>query len=110
MKAKKSIGIKVKQPKETCSDSHCPFHSTLKVRGRILEGTVIKVDAFKTAKIEFQRLYKIPKYERYEKRNTKLRAHIPGCLQVKPGNLVKIAECKPISKTKHFVVVEVIKE
>lgn len=109
MKLKKSIGIEVKHPEKACTDKHCPFHSDLAIRGRILEGTVTKVDTFKTAKIQFIRFFYLPKYERYEKRMTKLKVHVPDCIQLKSGDLVKVAECRPISKTKNFVVVEVLK-
>ena len=49
----------------------------------------------------------INKFERYEKRNSKIKAHKPDCLDVKVGDSVKIAECRQLSKTKHFVLVEV---
>ena len=49
----------------------------------------------------------INKFERYEKRKSKIKAHKPDCLDVKVGDSVKIAECRQLSKTKHFVLVEV---
>jgi small subunit ribosomal protein S17 len=33
-------------------------------------------------------------------------AHSPPCLEVREGDRVKIAECRPISKEVAFVVVE----
>ena len=39
----------------------------------------------------------------------KVHAFLPSCIDVKEGDEVKIAECKPISKTVSFVTVEVIK-
>ena len=56
---------------------------------------------------EFEK--KIAKFERYEKRQSKIHAHNPSCLDAKIGDRVKIAECRPISKTKSYVVVEVLK-
>jgi small subunit ribosomal protein S17 len=56
---------------------------------------------------EFEK--KIAKFERYEKRQSKIHAHNPSCLEAKMGDRVKIAECRPISKTKSYVVVEVLK-
>ena len=41
------------------------------------------------------------------KRNSKIQAHKPDCIDVKVGDSVKIAECRQLSKTKHFVLVEV---
>ena len=37
-------------------------------------------------------------------------AHSTPCIPVKVGDVVRIAECRPLSKTKSFVVVEMIKE
>lgn len=51
-------------------------------------------------------LKKIRKYERYEKRTSKIHAHNPPCINAQAGDTVKIMECRPLSKTKSFVVVE----
>ena len=104
-----NIGIEVKTPSEECNDKHCPFHSGFKVHGRILKGKVKKVSLGKTVTIEFLRLHFIPKYERYEKRLSKIKAHNPPCINAKVGDTVRIIETRPISKTKFFVVIEVIK-
>ena len=101
------VGIDVKEPKNKCDDPNCPFHGTLPVRGQILEGIVTSEKAERTITVE-RSFYKfITKYERYEKRKSKIKAHKPDCLEVKIGDSVKIAECRPLSKTKHFVLVEV---
>ncbi|PTD94310.1 30S ribosomal protein S17 [archaeon SCG-AAA382B04] len=100
------IGIDVKEPKQTCEDKNCPFHGHLSVRGAILEGEVASVIDNKTVVIQREYTQKIPKYERYEKRRSKLRAHKPQCIEVNVGDTVKIAECRPLSKTKSYVVVE----
>ena len=102
----KNIGIKVKIPTEKCNDPHCPFHGDIKVRGRMFTGIVIKNLAHKTAQIEFPYLISIPKYERYEKRRTRLQIHIPPCIKVNIGDKIKVMECRPISKTKNFVIIE----
>jgi len=52
----------------------------------------------------------VKKYNRYEKRLSKFHAHNPPCIHAKVGDIVTIAECRPLSKTKNFVVVEVKKE
>jgi len=106
----KTIGLDIEHPKGTCTDKNCPFHSTQKLRGRILKGKIIKVDPFKSATITFERIYPIPKYERYEKRTSRLRVHNPPCINAQLGNEVIIAETKPISKTKHFVIIGVEKQ
>ena len=50
----------------------------------------------------------VPKYERYEKRTSKYAAHCPPCLKVKTGDKIRIAECRPLSKTISFVAIEKI--
>lgn len=104
MKQKINVGIGVTTPKQNCSDNHCPFHSHLKVRGRIFTGTVIKKDTHKTAVIEWPRLFHLQKYERYEKRRTRIMAHNPPCINASIGDKVTIMECRPVSKTKKFVI------
>lgn len=101
------VGIEVPEPKSECNDPNCPFHGSLPVRGQVLEGTVTNNKAERTITVE-RSFYKfIRKYERYEKRKSRIKAHKPDCIELQVGDTVKIAECRPLSKTKHFVVVEV---
>jgi len=102
----KNIGINAQKPASACHDSNCPFHGKLTVRGRQFTGTVVSTKMRKTASIEFERLYFISKYERYEKRRTKLKVHNPDCISAKDGEIVRVMECRPLSKTKNFVIVE----
>lgn len=106
----KNIGINVIQPKQECNDFHCPFHGNLKIRGRVFNGTITKTDANKSATIEFLNFYYIQKYERYEKRISRLKVHNPPCINAKIGDYVKVMESRPISKTKNFVIIEVIQK
>lgn len=102
----KNIGIKVKPPKKTCSDSNCPFHGTLLPRGRTFTGTIIAKDLHKTATVEWTHRHFIQKYERHIKKRTKIHVHNPECINANIGDIVKIAETRPISKTKNFVIIE----
>ncbi len=102
----KNIGIKVKLSKKKCKDENCPFHGRLKCRGKIFTGIVIAAKMQKTVTVEFPRQCYIPKYERYEKKRTRIKAHNPECINAKEGDIVKISECRPLSKTKNFVVIE----
>jgi|SRR3989338_10594355 len=106
MKMVRNVGLTVKVPEEVCDDKHCAFHGQLVVRGRQFVGQVIKANSQKTATIEWQRLYFIPKYQRYERRNTRLHVHNPKCINAKTGDKVLITECRKISKTKNFVIVD----
>src|SRR3989344_8705007 len=102
----RNIGMVLESPKTKCTDVNCPFHGKLSVRGRQFVGTIISTKMRKTAVLEFERLYHVPKYERYEKRRTKLKVHNPECISSKEGDVVKIMECRPLSKTKNFVIIE----
>ena len=106
----KNIGIQVNLPSQECNDKKCPFHGNLKLHGRVFMGNITKVDLNKSATIEFLNFYYMPKYERYEKRITRIHVHNPPCINAKGNDHVKIVETKKISKTKNFVIVEVIKK
>ncbi len=103
---KQNIGIEVKKPGKICTDEHCPFHGSLSVHGRVFIGKVASDKMSKSVTVAWDRTIFVPKYERYEKQRSKVKAHNPECLGVKMGDNVKIMQCRPISKTKHFVVVE----
>lgn len=104
------IGIPVKNPpKDVCDDELCPYHGHLKIRGKIFQGEVVSAKMDKTVVVEWSYLRKIKKLKRYMRCKTKLAAHNPPCISAKEGDIVRIAECRPISKTKSFVVIEKIK-
>lgn len=69
-------------------------------------GTVVSSKMDNTVVIERQHMKMVPKYQRYEKRRSKVHAHNPPCISAKVGDIVTIAECRPISKTKSYVVVK----
>ena len=94
------------QPKVECNDINCPFHGNLRVRGKLLNGIVVsdRMQNSVVIRIEYVRYYK--KYERYARRSRRITAHSTPCITAKRGDRVKIAECRPLSKTKSFVVVE----
>ena len=103
----KSVGLDVPAPKAECRDVNCPFHGSLPVRGQVITGKVVSDRMMGTVVVEREYLHYIRKYNRYEKRSSRIHAHNPPCLQAKAGDSVTIAECRPLSKTKSFVVVEV---
>ncbi|MCD6576348.1 MAG: 30S ribosomal protein S17 [Nanoarchaeota archaeon] len=105
-KKAKNIGIPgIESPSDVCEDINCPFHGKISVRGRIFRGVVESIKPSKTAIIKWERRVYFPKYERFEKRFTKVNAHRPSCLHIKEGDFVIIGECRPISKTKKFVII-----
>lgn len=98
-----------KTENKECGDKKCPIHGNMPIKKESYTGRVIKKDASRSATVEWQRRHFVPKYERYEKRRSRLRVHNPPCIDAKIGNVVKVSRTRPISKTKHFVVVEVLK-
>ncbi len=100
------VGINVKPPKKTCRDKKCPFHGSTKVRGNIIIGRVVSDKMKNTVVVEREFLRYVPKYEQYERRKTKVLAHNPECIGAKTGDIVKIMETRPLSKTKSFTIVE----
>jgi small subunit ribosomal protein S17 len=107
-----AIGLDVETPPEPDDPEYdyekCPFYGDLPVRGQILEGVVASADMEKTVIVEREYDVFVPKYDRYMKRRSRVPAHVPGVLDhVSVGDHVKIAETRPLSKTKSHVVVEV---
>jgi len=96
-----------------CNDRLCPIHGDrkLKMRGRTFEGIIVRKLPGRVT-IQFERMIKSSKYERYEKRKTKIHARLPDCMSnnFEVGDLVQIAETRPISKMIHFVVSKVVKK
>jgi small subunit ribosomal protein S17 len=105
-----ALGLNVERPEETCSDENCPFHGTLGVRGQTLEGEVASTDMDKTVIVEREYDVKVPKYDRFMKRRSRVPAHAPPCVDLDVGDTVRIAETRPLSKTKSHVVVERLAE
>lgn len=106
----RNIGLVVNElPKKECEDKNCPFHGKVSLRGRTFTGKVMEDPLYNTVKIEWPRLHYIPKYERYEKRRSRIKVHVPNCFDVQKGNMVRVMETRPISKSKNFVIIEVIK-
>ena len=104
----RNIGLNVKPPAEGCNDKNCPFHGTLPVRGQIITGVVSAIKMQDSILVSREYMHYVPKYERYEKRTSKYSAHCPPCMKLKIGDKVRIAECRPLSKTISFVTVEKI--
>lgn len=113
MTKKESKKTEEKERKEmgsgTCNDVDCHIHGNLKLRGRTFKGFVVSKHDKRIA-IEFERMIYIKKYERYARTKTKLHARLPRCMEndVTVGDLVRIKECRPLSKIIHFAFLEKI--
>jgi small subunit ribosomal protein S17 len=112
MVKEKTTKIESKAEKVSCADKKCPFHGSeaVKLRGRTFEGEVINKLPGRI-KIQFDRFLYDRKYERFDKRRTKLHARLPDCMkdQIQLGDWIQITECRPLSKIIHFIVTKKIR-
>ncbi len=76
---------------------------------RTVIGTVVSNKMDKTAVVMVMRKIRHPKYGKYIKRKTKLFAHDENNT-CKEGDTVLIKQSRPLSKKKHWVLVEVIEQ
>lgn len=81
--------------------------STSESNARTMVGKVVSDKMDKTIVVMIERTVKHPKYGKIMKRRTKVHAHDENQVS-KMGNTVKIRESRPLSKTKSWVLVEVI--
>ena len=74
---------------------------------KTVEGRVVSNKMNKTVTILVERLVKHALYGKYIRRSTKLHAHDEdnACNE---GDIVRVTECRPMSKTKNWRVVEVL--
>ncbi|MBW3001800.1 30S ribosomal protein S17 [Candidatus Woesearchaeota archaeon] len=96
--------------KTEAKDNKQPGFDSLSLRGRTFRGVVINDVMQKTVTVEWERRKHNTKYERYEKKRTRVKAHNPEKINAKKGDLVEIRECRPLSKTKNFVVIKKLGE
>ena len=107
----RNIGIPIKEAVKnpTENDDNNPFNGSLSVRGKIFEGVVIKAKAKGTVTIQKESPIYFTKFRRYGRSTSQIHAHVPSNLVIQEGDHVIAAECRPISKSVSFVVVEVKK-
>ena len=74
---------------------------------KTVNGVVLSDKMDKTATVMIERKVKHPLYGKYIKRSTKLHVHDENN-ECGIGDTVAIAECRPMSKTKAWALVEVI--
>lgn len=71
-------------------------------------GKVVSTKQNKTAIVEVERLFTHPLYEKRVKRNKRYPVH--DQVGVKDGDVVRFVETRPVSKSKRWKVVEVLKK
>lgn len=72
---------------------------------KIFKGKVVSTKMQKTVVIEVEKVFRHPLYKKVVRRQKKYKAHNDK-FNLKDGDLVKIKETRPISKDKHFAVIE----
>ena len=92
-----------------CNDKNCPVHGRVKPRGAVMEGRVVSDRRKKTVTVRRDFTKYIPKYERYARAKSKVAAHNPDCIGAKVGDLVRVEECRKLSKTKAWVVTKILR-
>lgn len=78
-------------------------------RKRVLLGTVVSDKMDKSVVVQVERLVQHKVYKKYIKSFKKYAAHDEAQL-CKIGDMVKITESRPLSKTKRFRVSEIVKK
>lgn len=76
---------------------------------RIVTGRVVSDKMNKTITVLVERRVKHPVYGKYVRKSSKLHAHDENN-ECKEGDLVTIAECRPISKSKAWRLVEIVEK
>lgn len=72
----------------------------------MLMGRVVSTAGKSFVVTEMEYLHMVPKFSRGERRRSRVNAHVPPCIEVHDGDSVTLGECRPLSKTISFVVVE----
>ena len=91
-----------------CNDERCPVHGKIKVRGNVFVGKVVSAKPDKTVTVQRKLVRYLSKFERYKKIRSKIYAHNPDCIGAKEGDTVMVGETRRLSKTKCFVVMELV--
>jgi len=76
---------------------------------RILTGKVVSNSRDKTIAVLVERKVRHPIYKKYIKRSTKVHAHDKKN-ECGLGDVVRVSESKPFSKTKNWALVEVVEK
>ena len=83
--------------------------SETKAVERVLTGNVVSNARDKTIAVLIERKVRHPIYKKYIKRSTKVHAHDENN-ECGLGDVVRVSESKPFSKTKNWALIEVIEK
>lgn len=82
----------------------------LSIRGMRKQGTIVSNKMKKTAVVEMDIVKYFPKYKRWAKDKSRMAVHIPEGIDVDIGDKVEFGETRKISKTKSWVITQIIKK
>ncbi len=72
---------------------------------KTIQGTITSLASAQTARVRVVRNWQHPLYKKFVKRSKNFACHYEN-MELHLGDIVTIQECPPISKTKHFKVME----
>ncbi|MBP3960017.1 30S ribosomal protein S17 [Gemmata sp. G18] len=90
------------------ADTSTPAAAEKTTSRRVLEGVVTRDKTAKTRRVEVERLVRHPKYGKFVKRRTVCYVH-DEANESHLGDTVEIIESRPLSKTKRWNLVKVVK-
>jgi len=98
----------MEQKQQTANSSAQAAISSEKTVARVVEGKVISDKMNKTIVVQIERKVKHPLYEKYVRRFSKMYAHDEDNT-CRVGDLVLIEQTRPLSKTKRWKLVKIVK-
>ena len=107
----KNVGLGFKTPKTAINgkyiDKKCPFTGNVSIRGRIIRAQVASHKMKNTLIIKRNYLHWVAKYQRYMKRHKNFAVHVsPAFERIRNGDDVIVGQCRPLSKTVRYNVLE----
>jgi len=81
----------------------------IKTKGRVLQGVVIKDKMQKSIVVRVNRRVVHPLYKKVLSRSTKLHVHDEEN-QCKVGDVIMIKECRPLSKLKSWILLNILEK
>ncbi|MFT4325888.1 MAG: 30S ribosomal protein S17 [Candidatus Woesearchaeota archaeon] len=105
----KNIGYGIPVPPEPkVADANDPFYGSVKIKRNNFTARVVSDKAMKTAVVAVDRSIFNKKYQRFEKKRSAFSVHNPASIAAKEGDVVRVFETRPLSKSKHHVIVQVV--
>lgn len=76
---------------------------------RTIQGTIISHKMTRTVVVRVDRLRRQEKYRTYYRASSKFKADVPVGAEYQVGDIVRIAETRPLSRDKRWTVVELVR-